>query len=305
VNTTITAVDGLKAGHFTDRDKGTGCTVILAENGATGGVDVRGGSPGTRETDLLSPSRHIQKIHGIMLSGSSAYGLTTADGAMLYMQERGIGHRVGENLVPIIPAAILYDLNFKTNQTLSYQDGYSACQNASTEPLSSGSVGAGTGATVAKTNGRSSAQKGGIGSSSFVLPSGITVAATIAVNAFGCIYDHSTGLPVAIPKNAPSDYDPLNPTQYDNPDQQTATLNTTIGVIGTDASITKSEAQYLASIGHDGLALTIKPCHTMRDGDTLFAIGTGTKDVAFNIDELAITVVKVVSKAVLAAVDSL
>ncbi|MAR31132.1 MAG: peptidase S58 [Dehalococcoidia bacterium] len=305
MNNTITSVKGLTAGHFTDLNAGTGCTVVLARNGASASVAIRGGSPGTRETDLLSPERRINKIHGIMLAGSSAFGLATADGALTYLRTQGVGHKIGENLVPIVPAAILYDLNYKSNITLTADHGVIACEAASKDPLTTGAVGAGTGATVAKTNGSINSKKGGIGCACITLNSGIKVAAVVAVNSYGSIYHYQSGSPVAIPINAAPDYNPLDPSTFSLQDDGDETGNTTIGIVATDADINKSEANYIAGIAHDGLALSIKPCHTMRDGDTLFAIGTGETPAAFDIDELGIAAVNVTAQAVLSAVTDL
>ncbi len=304
MNNTITSVKGLTAGHFTDLAAGTGCTVVLTPKGASAGVAVRGGSPGTRETDLLSPERRINNIHGIMLAGSSAFGLAAADGALRYLRNLSIGHRIGENIIPIIPAAILFDLNYRSNTVLTAEHGALACESASNAPLPVGSVGAGTGATVAKTNGSNNRQKGGIGCSSMTLPSGIQVAAVIAVNSYGSIFDYKTGNPILIPVNADDTYNPLDTTHFVESDRKQSQENTTIGIIATDAAITKPEANYIAGIAHDGLALTIRPCHTMRDGDTLFALGTGETSTEFDIDELGIAAVQVVADAVISAVSN-
>lgn len=302
LNNTITAITGIEAGHYTDSVGGTGCTAILTKNGAIAGVSVRGGSPGTRETDLLSSERRIQQIHGIMLSGGSAFGLAVADGAMQFLTEQHIGYNIGSNIIPIIPAAILYDLNFKSHSIPTKFDGYSACQAASSDPLTLGSVGAGTGATLAKANGTSNAQKGGIGSSTVLLSSGIQVSAVVAVNAYGSIVDYRTGSNLVIPRNAGVNFSPLEPDTFVPITDESSLSNTTIGVIATDAAITKNEANYVSGIAHDGLAMCIRPCHTMRDGDTLFALGTGTNSTSFDIDEIAIAAVKATADAVISAV---
>ena len=202
MNATLTSVSGLEVGHYTDLANATGCTVILCRAGASGGVDVRGGSPGTRETDLLQPMRRVDRVHGIVLSGGSAYGLDAASGVMRYLEEEDIGVRVGAAIVPIVASAILFDLNLVTNKVRpGPADGYVAAQCRQLRPGEpKGSVGAGTGATVGKVLGPERGVKGGIGSAALTLPDGSRVAALIAVNAVGDVVDYRTGQLLAGPR---------------------------------------------------------------------------------------------------------
>ena len=279
MNPTITAVNGLETGHYTDLQNATGCTVVLCREGAVGGVDVRGGSPGTRETDLLRPGYRIDRVHAILLSGGSAFGLDAASGVMRYLEESGIGVEAGPAVVPIVSGAILFDLSMANHKVRPGSDeGYQACLNAGPDVMQEGCVGAGTGAAVAKTGGRERAVKSGIGSASLELPNGYTLAAAVAVNAYGGVVDHRTGQVVAGPKKANRGGfdDPVEVLLAREPDEgPIEPTNTTIGVVATDAPLNKEEANYLASVSHDGLALTIRPCHTIRDGDTMFAMATG------------------------------
>ena len=201
MNRTITAVAGLEAGHYTDMAHGTGCTVFICRDGAVGGVDVRGGSPGTRETDLLRPMHRVDKVHGVLLSGGSAFGLDAAAGVVNYLAELGIGFEAGPAVVPIVPAAILFDLNVINPRVRpGPAQGLAACRAAGSGPLEEGSVGAGTGATAAKSMGPGAAVKSGFGTASVTLPDGATVAAAVAVNAYGGIYDHRSGRLIAGPR---------------------------------------------------------------------------------------------------------
>lgn len=255
----LTDVVGLKVGHWTDLDGGTGCTVILCEDGAVAAVDVRGGAPATRETDLLRPGNLVQTVHAIVLSGGSAFGLNAAAGVMRFLDERGVGFPTAGGPVPIVPGASLFDLAFGRRTWPDADAGYAAAQAATTE-VQEGSVGAGTGATVAKMGGAHGAYKSGIGTASATLSDGTIVAALIAVNALGAIYDPTTGAPVAVPR-----------VQTDGLRVSSA-MNTTIGVIATNARLDRNATRRLATVGHDGLALAIRPAHTLYDGDTLFAL---------------------------------
>ena len=279
MNQTITAVPGIEAGHYTDRQNATGCTVILCRQGAVGGVDVRGGSPGTRETDLLQPARRIDQLFAVSLSGGSAYGLDAASGVMAWLEQQGIGYRVSPGIiVPIVSSAIIYDLGLITSQVRpGPAEGRAACIAASQAPLPQGTIGAGTGATVAKTAGPHRAVKGGIGSAAIQFPNGITIAAAVTVNAIGGIWDYSNGQLLAGPRRDDGGFDDpvaalLNGA---NPAPPTGPVNTTIGVVATDARLDREQTNALARVSHDGLAMTIRPCHTIRDGDTMFAMSTG------------------------------
>ena len=310
MNTTLTTVAGLEVGNHTDIAHATGCTVVLCRAGATGGVDVRGGSPGTRETDLLQPMRRVDRVHGIVLSGGSAYGLDAASGVMRYLEEQEIGVRVGAALVPIVSSAILFDLNLVTNKVRpGPSDGYAAAQSASAAPVDEGTVGAGTGATVGKLLGPERSVKGGLGSASLTLPDGATVAALIAVNAVGDVVDHLTGEVVAGPRSeSGSGFEPAVQAVIGGEASKEVSAppmsNTTIGVVATDASLTKEEANWLARVSHDGLALTIRPCHTPRDGDTMFALATNHRDSPGDLTALGAAAVEVTARAVLRAVQA-
>ena len=311
MNTTLTSVAGLEVGHYTDRANATGCTAILCRQGAVAGVDVRGGSPGTRETDLLQPMRRVDRVHAILLSGGSAFGLDAAAGVVRYLEEQGIGLPVGPALVPIVSAAILFDLGVITAAVRpDAAAGYTAAAAAGPQPVAEGSVGAGTGATVGKVLGLSWSVKAGIGSAAIILPGGITVAALIAVNAYGDIVDHHTGQIIAGPRRESgpgfiSSIDWLTgktPLDFPHPEADDSLLtNTTIGVVATNTGLTKEEANFLARVSHDGLALTIRPCHTLRDGDTLFALSTGTAAAPVDLTVLGAAAVAVTAQAVLRA----
>ena len=304
---TITAVPGIAAGHWTDADAATGCTVVLCGDTAVGGVAVRGGSPGTRETDLLDPMRRVDRVHAILLSGGSAFGLAAADGVQRWLEERGIGFETPHGCVPIVPAAILYDLGVgRADVRPGATAGYAAADAASDAPLASGSVGAGTGATVAKGLGPAGAVKGGIGSACCTLPSGITVGASVAVNAWGGIHDHRDGRLIAGPLR--DDGTMANPVAVildgEYPPSETPMTNTTIGVVATDAGLDKAQANFVASSAHDGLALTIRPCHTISDGDTLFCVATGRNSAPVNMTAIVAAATHVVALAVIDAVQS-
>ena len=274
----ITDVAGIEVGHFTETRRPTGCTVIMAREGAVAGVDVRGAAPGTRETDLLSPGNLVQQVHAVMLAGGSAWGLAAAEGAMRWMEERGIGMDVRFGTLPIVPAAVLFDLPMGDARIRpDAAAGYAACEAASTGAPAEGNVGAGTGALVGKLFGVHRAMKGGVGTAS-VKVGGVTVGAIIAANPLGDVIDPDTGQPVAGART--EDGKALLDTRRAllrglSPKPLLAGTNTTIGVIATDAVLTKVQANRLAMVAHDGLARSINPVHTMSDGDTLFALATG------------------------------
>ena len=306
MNPTITAVAGIEAGHYTDLTHATGCTVVICRVGAVGGVDVRGGSPGTRETDLLRPMHRVDRVHAVLLGGGSAFGLDAASGVVAYLAELGIGFKVGPATIPIVSAAILFDLNLITSEVRpGPAEGLAACRAAGSGPLDEGSLGAGTGATVAKARGMDAAVKSGIGTANLTLPDGPTVAATVAVNASGGVFDHRSGRLIAGPRREDGTgfYDPVEITLRGGPDSEESPLaNTTIGVVATDAPLTREEANFLAMVSHDGLALTIRPCHTMGDGDTMFALSTGRFPHAVELSRLGAAAVEVTAQAVLRAV---
>ncbi len=314
IHNAITDISGIRVGHADNQAAMTGCTVILCEDGAIGGVDQRGGSPGTRETDLLRPMHMIEHVHAIMLSGGSAFGLDAASGAMRYLSERGIGVNTGVAKVPIVPAAILFDLAVgDPNVRPDAQMGYQACLNASHEPPANGSVGAGAGATVGKILGPGQAMRSGIGTASLEISNGVIVAAIVAVNAVGDVVDPQTNQIVAGARPIKK-----GPVKIGGSEKFADTLqvmrsfvgrtvmgfaarqNTTIGVVATNARLTKEEANKLAQMAQNGLALTIRPAHTMLDGDTIFALATGKVKMDVNI--VGAFAPLVVSQAILQAV---
>ena len=276
----ITQVRGLEVGQFTDPRRPTGCSVVIARTGAVGGVDVRGAAPGTRETDLLDPANLVGVVHAVLLTGGSAWGLDAAGGVMRWLEEEGVGLYVGSapgQVVPIVPAAVLFDLHVGDARIRpDAAAGYAACQAAGDE-IAQGNAGAGAGATVGKLFGMPYAMKGGIGTAS-VTVDGVTVGALIAVNALGDVVDPATGQPIAGART--EDGQQLRGSVVaalagDKPLALLAGANTTIGVVATEAPLTKAQCQRLAGAGHDGLARAIRPVHTMSDGDTLFALSTG------------------------------
>lgn len=301
----ITDVPGIRVGHFTETRRPTGCTVILTDEGATAGVDVRGAAPGTRETDLLDPANLVDKVHAILLSGGSAFGLEAATGVVRWLEERGIGYPAGPARVPIVPAAILFDLAIGDHRIRpDAAAGYAACEAASTDAPAEGSVGAGTGATVGKLFGMARAMKGGIGTAA-VKVGAITVGAIVAVNAVGDVIDPATGQVVAGARD-PEGRRPFGATagilRGELPASMQAGMATTIGVVATDATLTKAQCRRLAGAAHDGLARTIDPIHTMSDGDTIFALATGKAGLPGNMMALGAIVPHVMAAAVLRAV---
>ena len=277
----LTAVAGVKVGHYTLSERPTGCTVVLTEDGAVGGVDVRGSAPGTRETDLLDPVNTVQEVHGIALSGGSAFGLDVATGVVRYLEERGIGYDVGIARVPIVPAAILFDLGVGGDPTTrpDAECGYKAAAAASTAPVVEGNVGAGAGATAGKAAGLGRAMKTGVGSAAITLPNGLTVAALVVVNAVGDIIDPATGQVIAGTRT--SDGNSLADVRKMIREGALLRLgergsNTTLGVVATNARLDKAQATKVAQMAHDGYARAINPVHTPWDGDVVFVVATGT-----------------------------
>jgi L-aminopeptidase/D-esterase-like protein len=271
-------VPGVRVGHLTDRRRPTGCTVVLVEDGAVCGVDVRGGAPGTRETDVLDPVNSVQAVHGIVLSGGSAFGLDTASGVMRFLEEKGVGFPVGVGRVPIVPAAILFDLalgDWKIRPDAAA--GYEAARVASAGPIAEGSVGAGAGATVGKLFGFEGAMKGGIGTASLSHKGGAVVAALVAVNALGDVVDPASGRVLAGARSPDGRLRGAVESLLagETPGHPLGGQNTSIGVVATNVALTKAEATKVAQMAHDGLARAIRPVHTPWDGDTLFVLATG------------------------------
>ena len=262
----ITDIPGIRVGHDTNLEAGTGCTVILCDTPATGGVDVRGGAPATRETDLLRPMNLVEGVNAILLTGGSAFGLDAAGGVMRYLEERGLGYDTGVARVPLVPAAAIFDLAFGSATIRpDAAAGYRACEQASSDVIAQGTVGAGTGATVGKMAGPAFMMKGGLGSASMQLSDGSIVGAIVVVNALGDIVDPQTQQIVAGARNpGGSDFLAANPIG-----------NTTIAVVATSAALTREQANKMAQMAHNGLAQAIRPAHTMFDGDTVFALALG------------------------------
>jgi L-aminopeptidase/D-esterase-like protein len=305
----ITDVPGIEVGHFSDTRRPTGCSVVITRQGAVGGVAVRGAAPGTRETDLLEPGNTVSQVHAVLLSGGSAWGLDAAGGVMRWLDEQGIGLNVGPARVPIVPAAVLFDLTLG-DPTIrpDAQAGYAACVNASAQAPAQGNVGAGSGASVGKLFGMQRAMKGGIGTAS-VRVGGVTVGALVACNALGDVIDPDTGALIAGARHAGvhGNSQGLCDTRRSllagvPPLPILAGTNTTIGVIATDAKLSKTQAQRLAQIGHDGLARSINPVHTLSDGDTLFALSTGLAANSPGMTVLCVMAAEAVALATVQAV---
>jgi L-aminopeptidase/D-esterase-like protein len=302
-NRGLTAVDGVAVGHHTLTERPTGCTVVLVEAGA----DVRGGAPGTKETDLLDPVNSVQQVHAIALAGGSAFGLDTATGVMRYLEERNVGYDVRVAKVPIVPAAILIDLwvGDKPKVRPGADCGYAAAKAAGTGPVAEGSIGAGAGATVGKMGGLKRSMKGGVGSAAIQQPSGLIVAALVAVNAAGDVIDPVTSQVIAgmrseDGKTLADARRLLRSGALDRPDARPGE-NTTIGVIATNAALTKAQATKVAQMAQDGFARAIVPAHTPADGDTIFTLATGRLPGEANVMIIGALAAEVMADAVVRA----
>jgi len=283
----ITAVPGVRVGHATDLLGLTGCTVVLCEKGAVGGVDQRGGAPGTRETDLLRPMHLVQQVHAVLLAGGSAFGLAAADGVMRYLEERGVGFDARVAKVPIVPAAILFDLDLgDPHARPDAAMGYAACQAATGGPVAEGNVGAGSGATAGKILGTARAMKAGLGSAAISLGGGLLVGALVVANPFGDVVDPATGEILAGTRKLHS-AEMANTLDVMRGLVGKAALrfasSTVIGVVATNARLNKEEANKVAQMAQDGIARTVRPAHTLFDGDTLFALAAGNKRADVNL----------------------
>ena len=297
-NQTLTAIEGITVGHATDATARTGCTVVLCPAGATAGVDVRGAAPGTRETEALRPGRLVQKAHAVLLTGGSAFGLDAATGVVQYLEEQNAGFPAGPVRVPIVPAAVIFDLGVGDSQVRPDREmGYQACLNATDEPVVMGAVGAGTGATVGKAPGVMSSP-GGVGSACKYLDSGLIVAAIVVVNALGNVVHPETGEIVAGGKENGSFVDITERLLNAN---LVSGTNTTIGVVATNATLTAAEVNRVAEMAHDGLARAIRPAHTMFDGDTLFSLATGSH-AGSSVNTVGILAAEVIAAAIVSAV---
>jgi L-aminopeptidase/D-esterase-like protein len=284
---TLTDVPGIRVGHATDLAGLTGCTVVLCEKGAVGGVDQRGGAPGTRETDLLRPTHLVQEAHAVLLAGGSAFGLAAADGVVRYLEERGAGFEARVARVPIVPAAILFDLDLGDSQARpDAAMGYAACQAANDGPVAEGNVGAGTGASLGKVLGPGRAMKSGLGSAAIALGGGLVVGALVAVNPFGDVVDPQSGRILAGARKLRSDE--LADTLAVMKSLVGKMIlrfasSTLIGVVATNARLTKEGANKVAQMAQAGVARAVRPAHTMFDGDTLFALSTGRRRADVNL----------------------
>jgi L-aminopeptidase/D-esterase-like protein len=304
----ITTVPGIQVGHFTLTSRPTGCTVVLAEAGAIGAVEVRGGAPGTRETDLLAPQETVQQVHAVVLAGGSAFGLDAATGVMKFLNEKKIGYPTSGGPVPIVPAAILFDLNIgghpeiRPDATCGYEAARAARGGGGA--VEEGSVGAGAGATIGKLLGASRAMKGGIGTSALVTPDGLIVGAIVAVNAVGTVVDPHTGRPIAGVRTSDGTAleDPFALVRRGLVPAAPARENTTIGVVATNARLTKAQALKVVQMAHDGLARAIVPSHTPADGDTLFVLATGSLDRDVNLSAVGTIAAEVVADSIVRAV---
>ena len=298
INPTLTAIDGITVGHATNLTARTGCTVILCPAGATAGVDVRGAAPGTRETEALRPGRLVQKAHAVLLTGGSAFGLDAAGGVVQYLEEKNVGFPAGPVRVPIVPAAVIFDLGVGDAKVRPDREmGYQACINATDAPVTMGAIGAGTGATVGKAPGVTSSP-GGLGSACMRLDSGLIVAAIVVVNSLGNVVNPRTGEIVAGGRENGSFVDITERLLDADLVQGT---NTTIGVVATNATLSPAEVHRVAEMAHDGMARAIRPSHTMFDGDTLFSLATGGHTES-SVNTVGILAAEVVAEAIVNAV---
>ena len=303
-NDTITAISGLKVGHATNKKARTGCTVILCESGAVAGVDVRGSAPGTRETDAIRPGGLVEEVHAVLLTGGSAFGLDASGGVIQFLEERGVGFPAGPVRVPIVPSAVIFDLGVGDPKVRPDREmGYRACVNATSAQVEMGQIGAGTGATVGKEP-ELQPSNGGVGSACRALKSGLVVGAIVVVNAVGNIVDPKTGEIVAGAKHPETgEFVDIVKALFEQEEKdpfQIPSINTTIGVVGTNAALRPTEVTKIAQIAHDGLARTIRPVHTMFDGDTIFALSSGTHGAPVNT--VGIIAAEVMAEAVCRAV---
>ena len=297
----ILDVKGIKVGQVEDKEGLTGCTVIICEDGGVCGVDVRGSAPGTRETDLLDPINMVQKVHAIVLSGGSAFGLESTCGVSRYLEEKGIGFDVGVAKVPIVTGAVLFDLGLGDPKCRpNIEMGYKACQIANNIELKQGNYGAGCGATVGKIRGSEFCTKGGIGSYSIKLDNGLVVSAIIAVNAFGDVYENGQVI-AGVLNDDKNDF--LNTYDLMKKGVNKGGFNidnTTIGAVVTNAKLSKAECKKISQMAHNGFAKSIFPIHTPHDGDTIFTLATG--EVETDITLLGSIASEVVEKSVISAI---
>jgi len=299
----ILDVEGLKVGQIEDTGALTGCTVVICEEGATCGVDVRGSAPGTRETDLLDPINSVQKVHAVVLSGGSAFGLESTCGVSKYLEEKNIGFDVGVCKVPIVTGAVLFDLGVGDYKVRPDKEmGYKACLNASETELKQGNYGAGCGATVGKIKGLNYVTKGGIGSCSIKLDNGIVVSALIAVNAFGDIYEDGKVIAGVLNDDKTKLLNTYEIMKSGFVKGGFKIDNTTIGIVATNAKLTKAQCKKISQMAHDGYAKSIFPIHTPHDGDAIFTMSTGKIQVDSDITLLGSLAAEVVEKSIINAI---
>ena len=296
----LTDVPGIKVGHFTRTERPTGCTVVLTEAGAIAGVDVRGAAPATKETDLLNPVNLVQSVHAIVLSGGSAFGLDSASGVMRYLEENKIGFAFGRAHVPIVPAASLFDLGVGDPMIRPTADcGYQAARAATTGAVPQGNVGAGAGATVGKADGMGRAMKGGVGTASIALPNGLIVSALVVTNALGDVIDPETGAIVAGVRTTDGKaFADARKLLRAGTIKFRQGENSTLGVVATNAMLTKTEAKRVAEMAHDGFARAIVPVHTPVDGDVIFTLATGSKPGPADAGLIGILAADVMAQAI-------
>ena len=302
-NATLTAVPGIKVGHHTLTGRPTGCTVVLVEPGATAGVDVRGAAPATRDTDLLAPAKMVQQVFGIALSGGSLFGLASADGVLRFLEEKKVGIAYGGMRIPIVPGASIFDLGVGDGKIRPTADcGYRAAQAATDAPVSEGSIGAGAGATLGKFAGMGRAMKSGVGTAAISMPDGLIVAALVVANPFGDVIDPNTGKVIAGVRSADGrGWADARVLVRSGARRATAGNNSTIGVVATNARLTKAQATYLAQLTDDGYARAIWPIHTEVDGDTVFALATGSRPGTVDMIGLGALAADVMASAVMRA----
>jgi L-aminopeptidase/D-esterase-like protein len=302
----ITDVEGVKVGHYTETGRPTGCTVLIFERGATAGVDVRGAAPGTRETDLLNPVNTVQQVQAITLAGGSAFGLDAASGVMRYLDEHKLGFHMGSIVVPIVPAAILYDLSVGDSKIRpTAESGYKACKAATAGKVEEGNVGAGAGATIGKMFGMKSAMKSGLGTASIrVGKTGVVVAALVVVNAVGDVMDPKTGKIIAGARKPDGSgfMDSMQQIREGYNVKLQVAANTTLGVVATNVALDKTQMTKVAQMAQDGFARTISPSHTLGDGDTIFAVATGASGVRADHGSIGALAADVMAEAVLRAI---
>ena len=291
------SIEGIKIGHWTDSENKTGCTTLISEKSLIASVDIRGGAPGTKEIALLDPISTAPNINGILLTGGSAFGLNASAGVMKFLEEQDIGIKFGGSTIPLVPSAVIFDLNVGNSKIRpGLEEGYLAAKNSSND-FELGNVGVGTGCSVGKLLGSKYSMNGGIGFSSFIFDDGTVVESLVAVNALGSIVNPENGEIIAGPKRNGKIYDSVDLYLKGKPEKR-GFQNTTIGIIITNAKITKVDCKRLSIAAHDGLALSVRPSHTSNDGDLFFAVSTNDKPTKLSIDQIFTASMKVTYQAI-------